>query len=213
MQDELDFTPDELQELTQAYKTNDYALRKKNDDYSKPTAKVPEIISRPIDSRMPVKVPNVENSKGCKIIAVFVFILCAILLVGIIVYSTLSSYEHAISPRGVHIVRTGHRHTKSAEDDENFLFEFTTEDSIQVYNSYLLTTHLPPFDFADLIGYRICCKSWSHKFICGSGYTFSNGLALDGYLADEAGSVYLYLLVNGDDLAGVPCDLSLLMKE
>lgn len=232
---------DELRDVDSFY-LGDISKHKKNDDFrirQQPEIGIPKpdpFIEHsppppqqppPRRHRAPSQPVHAQRAPGtrlCKLFAALGFISCTLFLFGIIATSALDTFRHHghdDSGHGVHSPAPialaqgeGNGGALAVVDaTPEFRLELTTTEAIQTFVAYDLSNSFPSLDFDSLSNYRICCWSKSKKFICGSGYTFSNGLALDGYLAQEDEThISLYLLVNSLDLSASRCELTLWTK-
>lgn len=239
MADDLQFDDvdiDELRGVDSLY-LGDVSKFKKNDDLRRTSSPIGVLPPDPFPEKQPPprqyrrqqqqqhhpqSVPhhNDSGSRLCKIFALLGFVACTLFLFGLIVFSALDGFKHSDHDKhkdghGIHTVALPNQGGTALvlADAPEHNFEFTTTETIQSYVAYDLSTEYPQLDFSSLSNYRICCWSKNDKFICGSGYTFSNGLALDGYLAKEDEThISLYLLVNSLELAESRCELTLWTK-
>jgi len=233
----LQFEDDEINELFAAEALYvDQGRFKKDDDLRRPAALPPAPLSAlPVSSsssslhakRRPAvhasHSPSASSAKLCRLAAVLGFVACILFLFGFLVVSLLGEFKHHDhqSGHGVHtpmgpVVAAGQGALALANATSTMALPglstvFTTGPTVQSYVAYDLSTSFPGLVFSTLKNYQTCCwvKDGS-RFICGSGYTFSNGLALDSYLAKESeGQLSLYLNVNSNDLAESRCKLTL----
>lgn len=149
---------------------------------------------------------------------------CVVLILLIIVILTSSARQKL--PITSHISHTSHAQLQyipsphlaqfQSQDVEIFYYDFVSGTEIQTFQRHPSSGALPDINVTQLVDYRVCCTSNSHKFICSTGNNFlEHGLALDAVLEldDYSDSVYLLLWINSEDLVEVGCVLSGSMRH
>ena len=143
---------------------------------------------------------------------------CILVLLIIVVF--LSSSRQSV-PLTSHISHNPHSQMSyipsphlaqfQSQDIEIFYYDFTSGSEIQTFQRHPPSGNLPDINITQLVDYRVCCTSNSHKFVCSTGNNFlEHDLALDAVLEldDYSEGMYLLLWINSEDLVEVGCVLS-----
>ena len=226
---ELEFDDFELDDLrneemlflgdTNRYKKDDDTARRKLPNNNSPNVNIPQphpLFSSHNFSDIPQRPPRRSTGSSFRCFAIVGFVVCAMFLVLLIASSTINSFQHR--PSGS---ETGHgkhqtRPLAVAEQDvstsvvsyntagggSQLKARFTADATVRTYIPYRLSESLPGLRLDTIDGYLICCTTpHPRKELCGNGHTYANGLALDGYLSEEADGIVLNLSLNADEQA------------
>jgi len=143
---------------------------------------------------------------------------CVFILLLAVIFFSSARQKISINPHNTHAPHSQLQYISSphiaqfqSQNIEIFYYDFVSGTEIQNFQRHPANGPLPDINITQLVDYRVCCTSNTHKFVCSTGNNFlEHGLALDAVieLDEYSESVFLLLWINNEDLVEVGCVLS-----